>query len=48
MVKDAIDALVVAGVVPCTLADNAEALAMDGVWVLLRIGSRFAPMRSPA
>jgi hypothetical protein len=48
MVKDAIDALVFAGVVPCTLADNAEALAMDGVWVLLRIGSRFAPMRSPA
>jgi hypothetical protein len=43
MVKGAIDALVVAGVVPCTLADNAAALAMDGVWMLLAIGSRVRP-----
>lgn len=43
MVKEAIDALVVAGVVPCTLADNAEALAMDGAWMLLGIGSRVRP-----
>jgi len=43
MVKDAIKALVVAGVVPCTLEDNAEALAADGVWMLLGIGSRIRP-----
>jgi hypothetical protein len=43
MVRDAIDALVVAGVVPCTRADNAEALAMDGAWMLLGIGSRVRP-----
>jgi hypothetical protein len=43
MVKGAIDALVGAGVVPCTLADDAQALAMDGVWMLLSIGSRVRP-----
>lgn len=35
MVKNAIDALVVAGVVPCTRANNADALAVDGTWLLL-------------
>ncbi|MET4482081.1 hypothetical protein [Bradyrhizobium sp. F1.13.3] len=43
MVRDAIDALVVAGVLPCTLADQADALAMDGVWMLLGIGCRVRP-----
>lgn len=40
MVNDAIKALAVAGVVPCTLTDNAQALATDGAWMLLGIGSR--------
>jgi len=43
MVKAAVNALVVAGAVPCTRPDNAEALAMDGVWLLLGIGSRVRP-----
>ncbi|MCP2057717.1 hypothetical protein [Bradyrhizobium diazoefficiens] len=43
MVKAAINALVVAGVVPCTRSDNAEALAMDGAWLLLGIGSQVRP-----
>ncbi len=43
MVNDAIEALAAAGVVPCTLTDNAQALAMDGVWMLLGIGSRVRP-----
>ena len=40
MVKVPINALVVAGAVPCSRPDNAEALAMDGAWLLLSIGSR--------
>lgn len=43
MVKDAIEALGAAGVVSCTRANNSEALAMDGVWMLLGIGSRVRP-----
>lgn len=43
MVKQAIDALVVAGAVPCLRSDNAEALAMDGAWLLMGIGSRVRP-----
>ncbi|MBR0913862.1 hypothetical protein [Bradyrhizobium japonicum] len=43
MVNDAIEALAVAGVVPCTLTDNAQALATDGAWMLLGIGSRVRP-----
>jgi hypothetical protein len=43
MVKKAINALVVAGVVPCTRPHNAEALAVDGAWLLMGIGSRVRP-----
>jgi hypothetical protein len=43
MVKQAINALVVAGVAPCTRPDNAEALAIDGAWLLMGIGSRVRP-----
>jgi hypothetical protein len=43
MVKQAINALVVAGVAPCTRPDNAEALAVDGAWLLMGIGSRVRP-----
>lgn len=47
MVKPAINALVAAGVVPCTHPDNAEALAMDGAWLLMAIGSRVRPDAIP-
>ena len=47
MVKPAINALVAAGVVPCTHQDNAEALAMDGAWLLMAIGSRVRPDAIP-
>ena len=43
MVKQAINALVEAGVVPCWRSDNAEALAVDGAWLLMGIGSRVRP-----
>jgi hypothetical protein len=43
MVKQAINALVVAGVVPCTRQDDAEALSVDGAWLLMAIGSRVRP-----
>jgi hypothetical protein len=43
MVKQAINALVEAGVVPCWRSDNAEALATDGAWLLMGIGSRVRP-----
>lgn len=37
------NALVVAGVVTCTRQDNAEALAVDGAWLLMAIGSGVRP-----
>jgi hypothetical protein len=43
MVKQAINALVEAGVVPCWRSYNAEALAVDGAWLLMGIGSRVRP-----
>ncbi|WP_375157918.1 hypothetical protein [Bradyrhizobium sp. RDT46] len=43
MVQQAIEALVAAGVVPCLRPDNVEALAMDGAWLLMGIGSRVRP-----
>ncbi|MFB6418573.1 hypothetical protein [Bradyrhizobium tunisiense] len=43
MVKRAVNALMEARIVPCSRSDNAEALAMDGAWLLMGIGSRVRP-----
>jgi hypothetical protein len=43
MVEGAINALLAAGIVPCTNSDNTEGLAIDGAWLLMAIGSRVRP-----
>ncbi|MGY4617634.1 hypothetical protein ACVWZ4_002861 [Bradyrhizobium sp. USDA 4472] len=40
LIVNAVDALVDANVMPCDLADNSDALAVDGAAILMAIGSR--------